>query len=263
LFENFITSQGGSLSFVGTLKDGAGNAVVNKYDGNRPASFSPPTTWVSAPAGTFQVDIANTATTLLVPGAYDGVTRLTDAGATPDAFYFTLTIAPGPGGLPHEPTATAITRLVVEAELIDRDSALLLLCGKGVTADGSNRFLTGAIGYSLTLLGVTPAIPGVVSDADLSLVAPAMFYVLCDLAEYRLLKNLLGSFAQPDQTAGNTKILLNKMIDRFHKQMLDLEKQYASYLGRYRAVLSTGSLRVVRPGPSDPASSSRFDRPDF
>lgn len=263
MFENFITTQGGSLSFIGTLKDGAGNPILNKYNGtealitfvwpggNRAASFSPATTWDTPAAGTTVVDITNTETSSHVPGTYQGVTRLDDAGATLDAHYFELTIVPGPGGLPLEPTATTITRLVVETEIIDRDSALLLLCGKSVTADGNNRHLTGPLGFSLQALGVTPAIPGVVADSDLALVPNAMFYVLCDLAEYRLLRNLLTSFAQPDQSTGNSKISLNSMVDRYRLQMNDLEKQYASYLGRHRAVLTTGSLRVVRPRPTE------------
>jgi hypothetical protein len=93
-------------------------------------------------------------------------------------------------------------------------------------------------------LGVTPAIPGTVTDADLANLPNSQFFLLCDLADYRLLKNLLTNFAQPDQTSGNTKVNLNRMLERFHKQMLELEKQYAAYLGTNKARLSPGSIRV-------------------
>lgn len=257
--ENFITTQGASISFSGTLKDSSGNGVLNKYvgaetlttsiwpGGPRPASFLAPTAWIIPADGTFLVAISAAQTAALYTGVYEGVTRLTEAGANPDAWYFTLTVAHGPGGIPSAPTSTAITRLVVEVELIDRDAALLLLCGKSVMADGANRFLTGSLGFALQALGVIPALPGVVSDDDLARVPASQFYILCDLAEYRLLKNLLSSFAQPDQTTGNTKIHLNTMKETFRQQMLDLEKQYASYLGQYRSVLSSGSIRVRQP----------------
>jgi hypothetical protein len=253
--ESFVTTQGGSLSFVGTLEDAAGKPILNQYTnadvlvtqiwpgGNRAASFAPATTWLDPAASTFTAAITSAQTATLYPGIYEGVTRVaSDDNA--DAFYFTLTIVYGPGGFPAAPTATTITRLPVEMELIDRDSALLLLCGKSTIADGSNRFLGGAIGFSLSKLGVTPAIPGTVTDADLANLPNSQFFLLCDLADYRLLKNLLTNFAQPDQTSGNTKVNLNRMLERFHKQMLELEKQYAAYLGTNKARLSPGSIRV-------------------
>jgi hypothetical protein len=236
--ESFVTTQGGSVQISGTLEDAAGKPILNQYTnadvlitqiwpgGNRAASFAPATTWLDPAASTFT-----------------GVTRVASEDNA-DAYYFTLTVAYGPGGFPAAPTATTITRLPVEMELIDRDSALLLLCGKSTIADGQNRFLSGSIGFALSLLGVQPTIPGVISDGDLANLNPGKFYILCDLAEYRLLKNLLNGFAQPDQTSGNTKVNINRMIERFHKQMLELEKQYAAYLGTNRARLSPGSIRV-------------------
>lgn len=265
MFETFVTTQGSSISILGTLKDSAGNSVLNTYTGteplttslwpggNRPVSFTPATTWVSPVAGTFLIAITATQTALLYSGTYQGVARLADGGALPDAYYFELVVAPGPGGIPAAPTATTITRLVVETQLIEQASALLLLCGKSVLADGANRHLTGAIGAALNLLGVQQAIPGVVSDADLAAVPPSQFYILCDLAEYKLLKGLLSNFAQPDRSAGSTKTSLNALSERYRQQMLDLGKEYAAYLGRNRSVLSTGTIRV-RP----PASGSEF-----
>lgn len=261
MYENFVCTQGSSVSIGGVLKGPDGNPVLNAYVGTealitsiwpggpRPALLTPATSWIVPLAATFKIEITAAETATLYAGVYEGVTRLDDGGMLPDAFYFKLTVAPGPGGIPAEPTSAAITRLVVETELIDRDAALILLCGKSVTADGNNRFLTGSIGFALQLLGITPAIPGAVSDSDLALVAPSQFYLLCDLAEYRLLKNLLANFAQPDRSAGSTKTSLNAMIERYRMQMLDHEKQYASFLGRYRSVLSTGSIRV-RPASS-------------
>jgi hypothetical protein len=253
--ENFICTQGSSVPISGTLEDAAGKPILNQYTnadvlvtsiwpgGNRSASFAPATTWLDPAAGTFTVAVPSSATATLYPGVYEGVTRLASEDNA-DAYYFTLTVAYGPGGFPAAPTATTITRLPVEMELIDRDSALLLLCGKSTIADGQNRFLTGSIGFSLDRLGVTPEIPGVVSDTDLAKLPNSQYFTLCDLADYRLLRNLLTNFAQPDQSSVNTKVSLNRMIDRFRKQAEDLEKQYAAYLGTNKARLSPGSIRV-------------------
>jgi hypothetical protein len=253
--ENFVTTQGGSLLISGTLEDATGKPILNQYTnadvlitqiwpgGNRAASFAPATAWLDPAASTFTAAVTSAQTATLYPGVYEGVTRVaSDDNA--DAFYFTLTIAYGPGGFPAAPTATTITRLVVEAKLIDRNSALLQLCSKSTMADGNNRFLEDSIGEALNLLGVRQAIPGVVSDDDLARLDPGKFYVLLDLAKYRLIQNLLANFAQPDQTSGNTKVNLNRMMERFHKQSLELEKQYAAYLSRGKAMLSPGSIRV-------------------
>jgi hypothetical protein len=265
--ENFITTQGGSLSFVGTLEDAAGKPILNQYTnadvlvtqiwpgGNRAASFAPATAWLDPAAGTFTVAVPSSATATLYPGVYEGVTRLaSDDNA--DAYYFTLTVAYGPGGFPAAPTATTITRLVVEIGLIERNAALLQLCSKSVLADGNNRHLTGVIGEALNLLGVQQAVPGVVTDDDLARLDAGKLYLLYGLAKYVLTRDLLDNFAQPDRSAGSTKTSLNAMIERYRMQMKDLETQYASYLRKYKATLSPGSIRVG-PTPRDGGWPSR------
>ncbi|MFL6140936.1 MAG: hypothetical protein ACJ72N_03560, partial [Labedaea sp.] len=76
---------------------------------------------------------------------------------------------------------------------------------------------------------------------------PKQFFLLCKLASYQLLGNCLNNFAQPDQSSTNGKQNFNAMMRRFKTQMDAMEKQYASYLGRYRSVLSTGSIALGPP----------------
>jgi hypothetical protein len=271
VIENYICTQGSSVQIVGTLKDAAGNAILDQYDGTealvtavwpggpRPASFAPATTWIDPAAGTVLVTITAAQTVLLYPGVYEGLTRLADAGDQIDALDFTLTVVHGPGGLPAVPTATTITRLVLDAELIERNAALLLLQGKSVLADGNNPHLTGAIGEALNILGVQQAVPGVVTDADLARLDAGKFYLLCGLVKYVLTRDLLDNFAQPDRSAGSTKTSLNAMIERYRQQMLGLEKRYAAYLDKYSATLTAGSIRV-RPTSG---SGSTWSSTDF
>lgn len=256
MFETFYATQGSSVRIDGTLKDADGHAVTGVYTsantltttlwpgGPTPASFVGTTTWDDPNAGTFHVEIDDTQTAALYPGVYQGITRLADGPATPDAYYFTLVIASGPGGIPAAPTSSAITRLVLETDLVDENAALLLLCGKSTTADGANRALGNAAWSACATLGYVPAIPGVVTDADLAAIPLTSYVTLKDLTQYYLLKNLLNSFAQPDQTSGNNKIQLDSMMQRFRVQMSDLQEQYGAYLGNNRNTLSVGTIRV-------------------
>jgi hypothetical protein len=270
VIENYICTQGSSVQIVGTLKDAAGNTILDQYDGTealttqvwpggpRPASFAPATTWIDPAAGTVLVTITAAQTMLLYPGVYEGLTRLAEAGDQIDALDFTLTVVHGPGGIPATPTATTITRLVVEVGLIERNAALLQLCGKSTLADGSNPHLTEVIGEALNLLGVRQAVPGAVTDDDLARLDAGKLYLLYGLCKYVLTRDLLDNFAQPDRSAGSTKTSLNAMIERYRQQMLGLEKRYATYLDKYRATLTAGSIRV-RPT----SGSSAWGSTDF
>jgi hypothetical protein len=257
----FLVTQGGTLTIAGTLKTYQGTAITNVYDGSEriiakvwaggptPTLADLATAWDDPAAGTVLATISAEQTASLYAGDYQGVCRVDDGTTSPDAFYFLLSVANGPDGIGGPPASSSITRLAVEAELVDRDSALLLFAGKGTIADGKNRFLSGPIGFGLQCMGITPASPGTVTDADLANLPASEFYLLCDLAEYRLLKSLLTNVAQPDQTNGNTKAQIDTMMKRFHQQMLDIYNQYRAYLGNDEATLKVGSIRLRPPAP--------------
>jgi hypothetical protein len=259
--------QGTAWQIVAVLEDAASVIINASYPGggyrgtealattiwpggNRAASVMAATTWSfpGDPAlGQIAISLTADQTAALIIGEYQLLTILTDVTTPVPAYIATLNVLPGPGGLPPPPTSDRITRIPVEAELVDRNAALLLLLGKSTMADGKNPALTGPLGFSLQLLGVTPAIPGVVTDADLAKLDPSQYFILCDLAGYLLLRNCLNGFAQPDQSSPNGKRNFNAMMRRFKTQMDALEKQYASYLGRYRSVLSAGSIALAPP----------------
>jgi hypothetical protein len=265
--------QGAEWGIVATLEDAAGVVINASYPGggytgneplvtsiwpggNRAVSALAATTWSfpGDPAlGLIAISLTGDQTAALIPGDYQLLTILTDVGRSVSAYEAVLAVLPGPGGLPLLPTSDRITRQPVEAELVDRNSALLLLLGKSTMADGQNPSLGGAIAFGLQCLGITPAIPGIVTDADLAKLDPSQYFILCDLAGYLLLRNCLNGFAQPDQSSPNGKQNFNAMMRRFKTQMDAMEKQYASYLGRYRSVLSTGSITLA------PASRNYWD----
>jgi hypothetical protein len=265
--------QGTAWQIVAVLEDAASVIINASYPGggyrgtealatfiwpggNRAASVMAATTWSfpGDPAlGQIAISLTADQTAALIIGEYQLLTILTDVTTPVPAYIATLNVLPGPGGLPPPPTSDRITRIPVEAELVDRNAALLLLLGKSTMADGNNPSLGSAIAFGLNCLGVTTAIPGVVTDADLAKLDPSQYFILCDLAGYLLLRNCLNGFAQPDQSSPNGKRNFNAMMRRFKTQMDAMEKQYASYLGRYRSVLSAGSIALA------PASRDRWD----
>jgi hypothetical protein len=270
--------QGTAWQIVAVLEDAASVIINASYPGggyrgtepltttiwpggNRAASVMAATTWSfpGDPAlGQIAISLTADQTAALIIGEYQLLTILTDVTTPVPAYIATLNVLPGPGGLPPPPTSDRITRIPVEAELVDRNAALLLLLGKSTMADGNNPSLGSAIAFGLNCLGVTTAIPGVVTDADLAKLDPSQYFILCDLAGYLLLRNCLNGFAQPDQSSPNGKRNFNAMMRRFKTQMDAMEKQYASYLGRYRSVLSAGSI-ALGPDSRSPASRGSWD----
>lgn len=265
--DNFQVNQGATLTINVTLKDANGIVVDSSYPGggysgaeglstagwpggDRDVSFIAATTWVSAAAGTIRITVSAAQSALLVPGTYELETTLIDAGTPVVCYLATLDVLPAPGGLPLPPTSGAITRLALEIELVDRDAALLKLCGKSTMADGANPALGGPIAFGLQCMGVTPAIPGTVTDADLARLDPSRYFDLAGLAEYRLLHSCLNNFAQPDQSTGNSKVALNTMMLRFTVQMNNLYLQYKSFLSIRRNPTLVGSIRYNHPTPN-------------
>jgi hypothetical protein len=263
---SFTVDQGGSLTIHVTLKDSAGVTINSAYPGGgyngsqqlttkvwpggtRPVSLLANTVWVTPTAGLIEIQLTDEQTATLDPGRYQLLTRLNDAGAVVDAYECDVIVVAAAGGVPAALTTGAITRLPVEIELVERCSAMLLLVGKSTVTDGSNPALGSAIGFAVERLGIRVATPGLVTDADLAALDPAQFHVLCDLAEYRLIRSGLNSFAQPDQSAGQSKIQLNEMMKRFEAQAARLEKMYGGLLATRKNPVMVGSIRYTHPDP--------------
>lgn len=83
------------------------------------------------------------------------------------------------------------TRAQVEVTLVSRCKKRMEFVGMAVTQSGSNADLNDPIATALMQTGITPA--NVVSIADGDLAAVTDFLKLCDLAELRLLENILGN----------------------------------------------------------------------
>lgn len=84
-----------------------------------------------------------------------------------------------------------ITRANVEMILVSRCKKRMEFVGFSVVTNGSNADLNDPIFSALQLMGITPANIANVADSDLTTVTD--FVKLCDLAEVRLLENILGN----------------------------------------------------------------------
>jgi hypothetical protein len=95
-----------------------------------------------------------------------------------------------------------LTKAALDAELVDRCGGLLAFVGLPTVANGTNPATIGPIREGLASLGLTLADFAAVADADLAAVTTTSIPQLVDVAEYRLLQNILGWLTKVDQTIG-------------------------------------------------------------
>lgn len=131
----------------------------------------------------------------------------------------------------------ALTRAQVETVLVSRCKKRMEFVGFAITANGNNTDLNDPICNALQLMGIKPANIASAADSDLTTVTEVT--KLCDLAELRLLENILGNSdkvtlqaASGTEHFSNFNDALEKIIDRKQKQ---IQKQYG---------IGAGSLTV-------------------
>lgn len=149
----------------------------------------------------------------------------------------------------------ALTRLILETELADRDGGILALVAKPTTPTASpgNPTFTGPLIFAcVRLIPLNPAIPGTMLDSDLAGVDPSLFDPLCDLAEYRIIKTCLLNFTYPNQSVSLERRDFNDLMKRFQDQMMALETQYAALLNIRRTPTQSGRMHQHFPIPGRP-----------
>jgi hypothetical protein len=243
-----ITAYDGSQSLTVTVWPGGGRAAAFTFtNGNA--------TWltVSPTANTVQIIITPAQTASLYPVNYDLKLEINDSGNLVKAYSCTLEV----GARPEDPTqppaypSDPSIRIVLEAELIDRTGGLLTLVGKSTEPTGSNPNLTGAIGFGLQHLNVTPLTPGVVTDADIARLDPSLWYTLCDLCEYRILDSCLMNFVVPNQKISLGSQDWGSMMNRFQTRLSELQMLYGGLLSVRKNPTVSGSIRSRYPVGGD------------
>lgn len=127
----------------------------------------------------------------------------------------------------------ALTRAQVESILVSRCKKRMEFVGFLVTFSGNNTDLNDPIFTALQVMGITPANIASVADSDLTTVTDIT--KLCDLAEVRLLENILGNSDKVTlQAASGTEHFshandaLEKLITR---KQAEIQKKYGVGLG--------------------------------
>lgn len=110
-----------------------------------------------------------------------------------------------------------ITRAEVEQVLVSRAKKRMEFVGMDVTNTGVNPDLADPIATALLLMGITPASFINPADADLTTIAVTDVPKLLDLAEVRLLENILGNMDKVTLTAASG-------TEQFGQFATDLEK---------------------------------------
>ncbi len=137
----------------------------------------------------------------------------------------------------------ALTRAQIESVLVSRCKKRMVFVEFAITTSGSNADLNDPICNALQIMGVNPANIASIADGDLVTVTDAA--KLCDLAEVRLLENILGNSdkvtlqaASGTEHFSNFNEALEKIVARKQKE---LQAKYGIGLGS----LSSGKLSLA------------------
>jgi hypothetical protein len=151
----------------------------------------------------------------------------------------------------------ALTKAALDAELVDRCGGLLAFVGRSTVPDGTNPATIGPIREGLASLGIGLASFGAVLDSDLLPVASTDIAQLVDVAEYRLLQNILGWLTKVDQTIG----MGSQSLGQVRRDLLQtLKSMQESLRVQYGYGLGTPSGGAVDLGfaQTDPCQTERL-----
>lgn len=135
----------------------------------------------------------------------------------------------------------AITRASVEEKLVRRLSAWMAKASLAITYAGANADLDDPLDFAIGKLDGSVTTWGVPSTADLAALAASDHAALLDLAEYRLLQNILGNFDKVDVSSPAGAAQLDDLGQRIERRLKVLQAQIASEYG-IAVVATSGTL---------------------
>lgn len=138
----------------------------------------------------------------------------------------------------------SLTRAHVETILINRCGTLMTAAGMAHSLPSPISSLNDPIGYALRRLSYSVASVVAVTDADVSAVTTTDYDALFDLAELRLLQNVLGNFDGVDITVGPRRENLSQLRDGIEARIGKMEDKIASEHGIGGASLQAGTIEL-------------------
>jgi hypothetical protein len=129
------------------------------------------------------------------------------------------------------------TRAAAEAELIARAGTWMTAAGlDGVTVDGTNASLDSPLGYALRAVAADAVTDVGTSDLDM----------LYDIAEWRLLENIVQNYKKVDGKAGPVEGKADQLGQRMERRLSQMRTfVQATYgIGGTSSTLSGGTLTL-------------------
>jgi hypothetical protein len=151
----------------------------------------------------------------------------------------------------------SLTKADLDAELVDRAGGLLAFVGRSVDVTGANPATVGPLREGLASLGLGTASFGAIADADLAAVAPANVQQLIDVAEYRLLQNVLGWLTKVDQSIGMGSQSLGQVRRDLLQTLRSLSDTLRAQYGYGLGTLAGGSVDLGF-AQTDPCQTERL-----
>lgn len=137
----------------------------------------------------------------------------------------------------------AFTRITGETVLVNRLGPLMTVAEMATTIVGTNSDCDDPLAYATRAVGNVTADFNTVTDAELALVATADLDDLLTVAEWRLLKNLLGAFNEVDIKAGPRDEKMSQFSDKVQKMLDDMEPTIEA-LGLLTAPMTAGYISL-------------------
>lgn len=135
-----------------------------------------------------------------------------------------------------------ITRVQAETLLVRRCGPTMTAAGMAVTIAGSNADLDDPLQWSIIELGGTVADIIAVTDADLATVASDDERYILDVAELRLLDNILSNNILVDTTVGPHSERLDQLAKRLERRRQWLADYLKDAIGLGASSITTGLL---------------------
>lgn len=137
-----------------------------------------------------------------------------------------------------------ITRTQAETVLLARCGPMMGRAGMDdSTTDSTNADLNDPLGWAIMQLGGSVTDVTSVADADLATVGSDEEDYILDVAEYRLLENILTNLTLTDLTVGPRSEKLEQLGDRIQKRLASLARRLGGYIGAGAAMIETGIVR--------------------
>lgn len=137
----------------------------------------------------------------------------------------------------------ALTRVIAETILVSRVGHMMTVVSMAITIVGTNADLDDPLAWATRGVGGSTAAHNTVTDAELVLVASTLHDDLMTLAEYRLVKNILGACNAVDWVTGPFAEKYSQFHSQLKQMLANLEDEVAA-LGVGSAPLKAGKIRL-------------------